>query len=77
MTTEPTREVGIGIAALVITGFSLIGGIAALIAGGWWLLALVLLVPLTAVCGYGAAESFKLAERDEHGTPIPDGHGHH
>lgn len=74
MTSEPTREIGIGIAALITAVLSLGGSIAALIAGGWWLLALVLLIPLLVVCGYGTAESFTQAERDEQGNRI---HGRH
>lgn len=63
--TEPTREIGIGIMAAVVTCLSLAGALWALASGGWWLLALIPLLPLAIVCGYGTYDSLKLAERDE------------
>ena len=66
--TEPTRDIGIGIMAAVVTLLSLAGALWALASGGWWLLTLTLLLPLAAVCGYGTYDSLTLAERDEHGN---------
>ena len=63
--TEPTRDIGIGIIAAVVTCLSLAGALWAIASGGWWLLTLALLLPLAVVCGYGTYDSLKLAERDD------------
>lgn len=68
--TEPTRDIGIGIIAAIVTCLSLAGALWAAVSGGWWLLALALLLPLAVVCGYGTYDSLTLAERDEHGKRI-------
>lgn len=66
--TEPTRDIGIGIMAAVVTCLSLAGAAWAVLSGGWWLLALALLLPLAVVCGYGTYDSLTPAQRDEHGN---------
>jgi len=67
---EPTRDIGIGIIAAVVTCLSLAGAIWAVASGGWWLLALAVLLPLAVVCGYGTYDSLTLAQRDEQGKRI-------
>lgn len=71
MPNEPTRETTVGVMASLLACACVFAVLAAILAGGWWLLAIVpALLPIAAASVYGAVESFWMAVRDEQGNPI-------
>lgn len=58
------------IVASIVTAILAVLTIEVLILGGWWMLALVLLVPALAVFAYGVFESNEVVERDEEGNRL-------
>jgi hypothetical protein len=69
--STPTREVPIGVAALILLATSVAGMVATALAGGWWWILFAALALVAAACAYGAVESFQLKHRDDEGNPIP------
>lgn len=70
METEPTRETGIGIAAVVLAAACAVLALIVVLAGGWWRLALVPLVPVIAASTYGATVSLRSLPRGPDGNPL-------
>lgn len=70
---EPTREIGLGIASVVVAAISVAATVLAARAGEPWMHALILTLPLAVIGVLGAIESFQRAPRDGHGNRIRKG----
>lgn len=67
---EPTREIGLGIASVVVAAVSVVATLFAARAGDPWLHALILTLPLAVIGVFGAVESFRRVPRDDNGNRI-------
>lgn len=68
--TTASREIAIGVFALLTTIVMALLSIWLIGKGGWYLLGLLFTVPLGLVCAYGIGDSFVKAPRDEKGNRI-------
>lgn len=62
--------VGLGLALILI---SILGGVWAVSAGGWWLLSLIPVLLVFMLGSAGLAQDVTLLNRDEGGRPLPPG----
>lgn len=65
-----SRQVGIAIMAAMAVALCVWGTWLSVDRGGWWLLLLVLTLPIGAACGYGVTESLAKVPRDDKGNRI-------
>lgn len=64
------REWGIAVMAAITVGLCVWATVFSVDRGGWWLLLLLLTVPLGAACGYGVTESLAKVPRDDKGNRV-------
>lgn len=70
MMTQPTRQVGMAIAAGLTVLICLVLSVLAVLAGGWWLLGLIGTAILGIPSAYGIWESLQNVPRDKNGRPL-------
>lgn len=63
--TEPKREPAFAAVGLVLALVGLVGSFTAFFAGGWWLLLLIVGIPMFALGTYGFMDSLERKPRDE------------